>query len=92
MTYRLEPTRAFQRSLEKFLARHGPLGPRVNRILHDLAADPQQPHLRLHALHGARAGEHAASITHSYRILLVVDDERGVLTLLDIGSHDEVYR
>ena len=38
------------------------------------------------------AGIHAVSITYSYRITLTLKiTEKGII-LLDIGSHDEVYR
>jgi addiction module RelE/StbE family toxin len=60
--------------------------------LRDLEADPFQPHLRYHALGGKLKGFKAVSITHSYRIVLTVEVTDKEVILLDVGSHDEVYR
>ncbi len=61
-------------------------------ILRDLENDPFQPHLRLHHLGGKLKGLQAVSITHSYRITLTVMLTEKEIILLDVGSHDEVYR
>jgi len=61
-------------------------------ILQDLERDPFQPHLRYHHLGSKLKGVQAISITSSYRLtltILITDQE---INLLDIGSHDEVYR
>ena len=61
-------------------------------ILQDLERDPFQPHFRYHHLGGKLKGAQAISITSSYRLtltILITDQE---INLLDIGSHDEVYR
>ena len=62
------------------------------RCLGDLQADPFQPHLELHPLSGRLAGCHAVSLTHDYRITLTLWITEKEIILLDIGSHDEVYR
>lgn len=58
----------------------------------DLERDPFQPHLRYHHLSGKLKGLEAISITHGYRITLTVLITEKEIILLDIGSHDEVYR
>lgn len=90
--YTLVTPQQFLRQARNFLQKHPDLRERFGKILGDLQRDPFQPHLGLHALAGKLNGCYAVSLTYSYRItltLLVSDSE---ITLLDIGSHDEVYR
>jgi mRNA-degrading endonuclease YafQ of YafQ-DinJ toxin-antitoxin module len=60
--------------------------------LEDLRTDPYQRRLRLHPLTGRLSGQHAVSLTHSYRITLTLLVSEHTITLLDIGDHDAVYR
>ena len=50
------------------------------------------PRLRLHRLKGEHRGKHAVSLTYSHRIVLILQITKREVILLDIGSHDEVYR
>jgi len=82
----------FTRTARKFLKQHPDLREKFVAILNDLERDPFQPHLRYHHLGGKLKGVQAISITSSYRLtltLLIADPE---INLLDVGSHDEVYR
>jgi len=82
----------FLRQARKFFRKHPELKPRFSRVVQDLQTDPFQPRLALHPLSGKLSGLHAVSLTYSYRLtltLLLADKE---IVLLDIGSHDEVYR
>ncbi len=90
--YELIWTPHFERQLRRFRRAHPEMKQRIARTLAGLQADPLQPHLRLHPLHGDLAGQHAVSITHSYRITLILRISEREVTLLDIGGHDEVYR
>ena len=92
MTYRLVRTSHFGRRLSRFVRVHPGLRRRVAQVLRDLEADPFQPHLRLHALTGELEGVHAVRVTHQTRITLVLAVVEEEIVLLDIGSHDEVYR
>ncbi|HIJ91669.1 MAG TPA: type II toxin-antitoxin system mRNA interferase toxin, RelE/StbE family [Deltaproteobacteria bacterium] len=90
--YTLVWTSGFTRSARKFLKQHQELREKFAAILSDLEHDPFQPHLRYHHLGGKLKGVQAISITSSYRLtltLLISDQE---IILLDVGSHDEVYR
>lgn len=90
--YSIVTPQQFLRQARKFFQKHPDLRERFAKIIGDLQQDPFQPHLALHALSGKLNGCYAVSLTYSYRItltLLVTDSE---ITLLDIGSHDEVYR
>ena len=82
----------FLRQARKFFRKHPDLKPRFAKLIRDLQDDPFQPSLGLHPLSGRLSSCHAVSLTHSYRItftFLITDKE---IILLDIGSHDEVYR
>jgi addiction module RelE/StbE family toxin len=90
--YTITTPEQFLRQARKFFRKHPDLKPRFAKVLTDLQHDPFQPSLTLHALTGRMSGCHAINLTYSYRItltLLIIEQE---IILLDIGSHDEVYR
>ena len=90
--YEIITTWHFMRSAKKFLQKHPDLRDRFARLIDDLKDDPFQPHLKLHALSGKREGIFAASISHSYRLTLSLKVTEKEIILLDVGSHDDVYR
>ncbi len=90
--YILVWTDTFARTARKFLRRHPELTGLFEDVLGQLETDPQAPRLRLHRLKGRHRDKHAVSLTYSYRIVLVLRKMQGELILLDVGSHDEVYR
>jgi addiction module RelE/StbE family toxin len=90
--YTLAWTSGFSRAAGRFLKHHPELRDKFAAILDDLEQDPFQPRLRYHHLGGKLKGVQAISITSSYRLtltILIADQE---INLLDVGSHDEVYR
>lgn len=87
----LEPSSLFERRLERFKRRHPELEGRLTRLFGQLEQDPFQPHLRLHGLSGELEGVSAVWLTYQYRVTLTIDIERKLITLLNIGNHDEVY-
>ncbi len=90
--YTLLWTAGFTHSAERFVKGHPELREKFAAVLRDLESDPFQPHLKYHPLGGQLKGVQAISFTYSYRItltLVVTEDE---ITLLDIGSHDALYR
>jgi len=82
----------FLRLARKFFKQHPDLRPRFAQLLDDLQNDPFQPKLKLHTLSGKLVGCYAVSLTYSYRITLTLMVTEQEIILLDIGSHDEVYR
>ena len=85
-------TESFVRTARKFLRRHPELDGIFEDVLRQLEADPRAPRLRLHPLKGKHRGKHAASLTYEYRIVLILRLTAGEVVLLDVGTHDEVYR
>jgi mRNA-degrading endonuclease YafQ of YafQ-DinJ toxin-antitoxin module len=61
-------------------------------VLRQLEIDLFAPSLRVHALSGKLRGKYAASLTYSHRIVLMLVVVRREVILLDVGTHDEVYR
>ncbi len=90
--YELVWTHTFVRTARKFLRRHPELTALFRDVLHQLETDPKAPKLRLHPLSGKHRDKQAVSLTYSYRIVLIVRWEANQIVLLDVGSHDEVYR
>ena len=82
----------FTRAAKKFIKSHPELKKKIAGILRDLETDPFQPHLEYHKLAGKYKGIQAVSITDDYRIMMTVVITPKEIQLLDIGSHDEVYR
>ena len=90
--YSLVTTSYFDRRAAKFTRSHPELKKPLAKVLSSLETDPFQPYLRLHTLKGELEGLHAVSVTHSYRITLTLRVTKKEIILLDIGTHDEVYR
>ena len=90
--YKLVWTKYFTKAAKKFIKSHPDLKERIADVLRKLEADPSQPSLRIHPLKGLLAGLHAVSLTHSYRITLTLKITEKEIVLIDIGSHDDVYR
>jgi len=86
----LRATGRFERRLATFLKRHPELEDSVTSAIDALASDKRPVSLRVHKLHGVLAGCFAARIGQAYRLVFVVEPD--ALGLIDIGSHDDVYR
>lgn len=90
--YTLIWSAGFSRAAEKFSRHHPELQKKFASILRELENDPFQPHLKYHRLGGDLRGVQAVSITYSYRITLTIVVTDKEIILLDVGSHDDVYR
>lgn len=90
--YSLVWTPRFTRSAERFAKRHPQLRAKLAAVLRDLEQDPFQPRLKLHNLPGELAGMQAVGLTYDYRITLTVMVTEKEIILLDVGTHDEVFR
>ena len=90
--YALIWTEQFSRAVKKFIRKQPELKSGLAETLSDLEKDPMKPNLKLHALSGQLKGMHALSLTYSYRITLTIKIVEGEIILIDIGSHDDLYR
>lgn len=85
-------TEGYKRALKAFVKKHRDLVATHAHVLRLLEDDPYHPSLKLRPLHGTHEGEWAVSITYSYRLTLTLAVIEHQILLLDIGSHDDVYR
>jgi mRNA-degrading endonuclease YafQ of YafQ-DinJ toxin-antitoxin module len=90
--YSIITPESFLRRAAGFFRKHPDLRDRVRDVVDALSQDPFQPRLRLHPLRGQLAGLHAVSLTYEYRVVLTLELTEHEIRLIDIGSHDEVYR
>ncbi|MCX7049518.1 MAG: plasmid stabilization protein [Candidatus Sumerlaeota bacterium] len=90
--YTLVWTDTFLRTARKFLRRHPGLAGILDDTLKQLENDPYAPRLSLHRLKGKHRDKYAVRLTYSDRLVVLLRLTQGEIVLLDIGSHDEVYR
>jgi len=83
---------SFLRTAKKFFKRHPELKERFRDVITLLQKNPHDPSLKLHVLDGKLAGLQAVRLSYKYRMTLLIKLSRKNITLLDIGSHDDVYR
>lgn len=92
MPYRLIYPESYIRRAGKLIKRHPDLIGQYRKTLELLEINPHHPSLRLHPLKGKLAGLHSVSINISYRISLELVISEQEIILINIGTHDEVYR
>ena len=92
MSWALARTETFLATARKFFRRHPELKGEFADLLEQLHEDPFVPRLRTHPLKGRHKGTHAVSLTYSFRVVVLIRVTSNEIILLDIGSHDEVYR
>ena len=85
-------TATFAHTAHKFLKRHPELEGLFADVLRQIEIDPSAPRLRLHPLQGKYKGRFAVSLTYEHRIVLILRLTAKEVVLLDVGTHDEVYR
>ena len=85
-------TAYFLRRARKFLKKHPDLRERFANVVDDLKQDPFAPHLAYHPLGGKLKDVQAVSVTYELRIILRIEATEQEIILLDVGSHEEVYR
>jgi len=90
--YRIIYTPGYNKRAARFLKKHPELAIQYEKTLKLLEIDPFHPSLRLHRLKGVLAGLYSVSINISYRVTLEMIMQEKSLLLVDVGSHDEVYR
>ena len=88
---RLLTTKSYERQLQKFSRKHPELREHYFKTITILEANPYNPSLRLHKLHGKLRDYHAVSINPKYRIMIdfIVKDD--IVILIGIGSHGALY-
>lgn len=92
MSYTLIFTESYKKRARRFAQKHPELKEPYRKVLELLSYNPFHPSLRIHELSGKLAGLHSMSINLSYRITLEIMIIEKEIILVNVDSHDEVYR
>ncbi len=84
-------TAQYDRSEKKFFKQHSDLLDKYSKVLKQLEINPFEPSLKTHKLKGELSKYHSCSLTHDYRIVLIIKIVDNEIILINIGSHDNVY-
>ncbi len=85
-------TKTYEKQFAKFKKQHPELKNQYVKTIELLEQNPYHPSLRLHKLQGNLQEFYSVSLNMKFRILLdfIIQDEK--IILLNIGSHDNLYR
>lgn len=92
MGYRIIYTPRYNKRAARFLKKHPEMTPQYEKVLKILELNPHHPSLRLHRLKGRLNEFHSISINITYRITLELLITDSSIILVDVGTHDHVYR
>ena len=92
MSHRLVFAESYNRHASKWLKKHPTLRDQYLKTLQLMELNIHHPSLRLHKLTGSLSGLSSVSINVSYRITLELIIQDQDIILVNVGSHDEVYR
>jgi addiction module RelE/StbE family toxin len=92
MSYTLIFTGSYIKRAKRFAQKHPELKEQYRKTLELLAYNPYHPSLRIHPLQGRLSALHSISINLSYRITLEIMITDKEIILVNVGSHEEVYR
>ncbi len=88
-------TPRFERAFLRLTKKNRSLQSQIETALRRMAENLNDPRLKTHHLSGQLAGLHACSVAYDCRIVFARQKHRktgaGVLVLVNIGSHEEVY-
>lgn len=88
---KLSKTKFYSKKETDFLKKHSHLIDKYKEVLKKLASNPFDAALKTHKLKGELKKFHACSINYEYRIVFVILIQDEEITLLDVGTHDDVY-
>lgn len=92
MSYRILFTESYNKKASKWLKKQAVLRDQYLKTLQLIELDFRHPSLRRHKLSGRLSGLSSVSVNMSYRITLELMIQDGDIVLINIGSHDEVYK
>ena len=91
MAYKLIFPHSYIRRAKAFIKKHPDFLRQYEKTLLLLEQNPYHPSLRMHPLKGKLKGLHSVSINISYRITIELVISEQSITLISVGSHEEVY-
>ena len=85
-------TKSYRKKAVKFIKSHPDLKKKYKVTLLLLKENPFHPSLKLHQLQGDLSEFRSISLTYKFRILITLRIKNNQIILVDIGTHDELYR
>ena len=89
--YEIRFSEGYEKRVIKFFKKHKDIYPQYKKTIVLLQNNPFHSSLRIHKLQGKLEGFLSVSINMKYRIVVDFIIVEGVIILIDIGSHDDVY-
>lgn len=91
--YKILTSNKFEKSLKKYLKKNPDKKEELKKIFFDLSLDPFNYSMKPHKLSGKLKSLYSISCGYDCRILFSLEkiDNINFITLLDIGTHDNVY-
>lgn len=86
---RIDTTSSFDRRLVAFVKSHPELKNKIFDLISRLSNNPFDQKGKTHKLSGRLSNLYSASINWNYRLVYCIDSK--AITLINIGSHEEVY-
>ncbi len=81
--------REFDKSFKRLSARHQA---KTLEVIKRFTVSPYDPSLKNHALSGRMQGRRSISVTGDFRIIFEEVETGILIIMLDIGSHEQVYK
>ncbi|RLA23970.1 MAG: plasmid stabilization protein [Gammaproteobacteria bacterium] len=92
MSFNLLYAESYLKRAKRFAKQHPELKEQYRKTLMLLEKNPHHPSLRLHSLQGKLSGLHSISINVSYRLTIELMISDNAITLVNVGTHQDVYR
>ncbi|NWF67355.1 MAG: type II toxin-antitoxin system mRNA interferase toxin, RelE/StbE family [Campylobacterales bacterium] len=89
--FNIKQTESFRRNSKKFFKKHKGLVVDFEKFISKLQNNPFEPSLQTHKLKGELKEFWSYSLNYEYRVVLIIMITDKEVTLIDIGSHDEIY-
>ncbi|KJU85364.1 plasmid stabilization protein [Candidatus Magnetobacterium bavaricum] len=87
---KLKLEKSFVRKISKIIKHSSAIEDKLSKTFNLLQQDPFNPLLKTHPLAGFLKGLYSCSLTHNIRIVFKLNND--IVHLVNIGTHDEVYK
>lgn len=83
---------SYEKRVKKILKSHPEIKKQYYKTLKILESNPKHPSLRLHKISGKLKNNYSVSINISYRIVVNFIITGKKIILINVGSHDKLYK
>jgi addiction module RelE/StbE family toxin len=92
VSFQLIYSESYLKRAKRFAKQHPDLKEQYRKALRLIEQNPFHPSLRILPLQGRLTGLHSVSINISYRISLEMFITENEIVLVNVGSHQDVYK